>query len=824
MPDMPDPSQPHVTEPSASADPPTGGVLAATGRPASWHGPRLFASPADERRARRASDLVALVLAGLGLAFVIAAESPLPGFVDALIELIAGFPRILVALWQVLADLLVLWAVVIAVATLVRQRWTVGRDLGLAVICVVVVGLLAHRVATGDWEVWNGVLRAAPPPHDPSMRVAVPAAVLLTAAPHLALPARRLGRWSTIAGAIAVTMLGATTPVGAIGGLLAATIAAAMVHLAFGSCGGRPGVGLVRDALAELGVRTTAVGVADRQSAGCFVVDALDEAGDRLVVKVYGRDAYDAALVSTVWRTVWYREPGSPLRFGRLQQVEHEAFLTLFARQEGLITDAVVTAGSTADDDALLVLRRRGVLLAEHLAATDVALVDDLDIVDQLWQVLDRLAAAGLAHGQIDEAHLLVDAQGLGIVDFRGATLAPTETQRRSDQVQTFVTAALLAGIDAAVATAVGALGADGVRAMLPYLQLPALTVAQRRRIRAHELDLDELRATAAASTGSEVPALVALRRITLGSIIRVVLPAIALIVVISGLAGLDLAELVERLRDATWWLIVVGFFVSQLPRLSQSVSTLGAAPIPLPLGPVYALQLSTSYINVAVPSTAARIGLNIRFFQRHGVPPGAAMASGALDSVVGFIVELLFLTVLLVFAQVSLDLEFGDSLDSAWNLLLLAAIVAVVGLVVMFAVGRLRRFVLRWAKQLLSEAGSAVRSLSPRRLLLLFGGNMATEILFSSALGVFVAALGYRVPLPALLIVNITIALFSGLMPIPGGVGVAEAGLTFGLVQAGVPEEAAFAAVLLYRLSTFYLPPLWGYFAFNWLERNKHL
>ena len=40
-----------------------------------------------------------------------------------------------------------------------------------------------------------------------------------------------------------------------------------------------------------------------------------------------------------------------------------------------------------------------------------------------------------------------------------------------------------------------------------------------------------------------------------------------------------------------------------------------------------------------------------------------------------------------------------------------------------------------------------------------------------------------------------------------------AEGGLTFGLVQAGVPEETAFAAVLLYRLSSFYLPPIWGYF-----------
>jgi glycosyltransferase 2 family protein len=34
----------------------------------------------------------------------------------------------------------------------------------------------------------------------------------------------------------------------------------------------------------------------------------------------------------------------------------------------------------------------------------------------------------------------------------------------------------------------------------------------------------------------------------------------------------------------------------------------------------------------------------------------------------------------------------------------------------------------------------------------------------------------------------------------------------------------AAFAAVLLYRLATFYLPPIWGFFALRWLERNKHL
>jgi len=143
----------------------------------------------------------------------------------------------------------------------------------------------------------------------------------------------------------------------------------------------------------------------------------------------------------------------------------------------------------------------------------------------------------------------------------------------------------------------------------------------------------------------------------------------------------------------------------------------------------------------------------------------------------------------------------------------------------IVLAVARLRRFVLHWAKQLLSQAWSALRGLrSPRRLLLLFGGNAANEVLFASALGVFVAAMGYRLSLADLLLVSISVGLFAGLMPIPGGIGVAEAGLTFGLVQAGMPEEAAFAAVILYRLSTFYLPPIWGYFAFNWLQKNQQI
>jgi uncharacterized membrane protein YbhN (UPF0104 family) len=68
------------------------------------------------------------------------------------------------------------------------------------------------------------------------------------------------------------------------------------------------------------------------------------------------------------------------------------------------------------------------------------------------------------------------------------------------------------------------------------------------------------------------------------------------------------------------------------------------------------------------------------------------------------------------------------------------------------------------------------------------------------------------------------SISLLGALVPIPGNIGVAELGLTVGLVSAGMTEEAALAAVLLYRASTFYVPPLWGFVAMRRLQRAQLL
>jgi uncharacterized protein (TIRG00374 family) len=84
--------------------------------------------------------------------------------------------------------------------------------------------------------------------------------------------------------------------------------------------------------------------------------------------------------------------------------------------------------------------------------------------------------------------------------------------------------------------------------------------------------------------------------------------------------------------------------------------------------------------------------------------------------------------------------------------------------------------------------------------------------------------AFGQSVDLVDVVIINEAVALFAGLVPVPGGVGITEGALTAGFIAVGVSEDIAFSAALTYRICTFYLPPIWGYLAFNSLQRDGFL
>jgi uncharacterized membrane protein YbhN (UPF0104 family) len=251
-------------------------------------------------------------------------------------------------------------------------------------------------------------------------------------------------------------------------------------------------------------------------------------------------------------------------------------------------------------------------------------------------------------------------------------------------------------------------------------------------------------------------------------------------------------------------------------------VSIRGAVVTPLPLLPCVVLQSAIKFINLTVPSSAGRIGMSVRFLQRMGASPGEAVAAGAVDDVSETVVQVLIALLTLPFVEVDADaseLELGAP-DGRLVAAIVAALVAVVAVVL--AVPSLRVKVVSTVRNGLSSLWVVART--RRKRLELFGGNLASEVLFALTLGAVCHAYGVDLTLVELLFINTAASAFAGLMPVPGGIGAAEAGLTAGLVALGVEESTAFAVAITHRLCTYYLPPIWGYLSLRWLRRRAYV
>jgi uncharacterized protein (TIRG00374 family) len=102
--------------------------------------------------------------------------------------------------------------------------------------------------------------------------------------------------------------------------------------------------------------------------------------------------------------------------------------------------------------------------------------------------------------------------------------------------------------------------------------------------------------------------------------------------------------------------------------------------------------------------------------------------------------------------------------------------------------------------------------------------GNVWAQLVQAVVLGICLAAFGGSASLAELILVNTFVSLFAGLMPVPGGVGVAEAALAYGLQAIGVDSAVAISTAIAFRLVTFYVPPLWGSLALRWLRKRAYL
>jgi uncharacterized protein (TIRG00374 family) len=378
---------------------------------------------------------------------------------------------------------------------------------------------------------------------------------------------------------------------------------------------------------------------------------------------------------------------------------------------------------------------------------------------------------------------------------------------------------------------------------VLPYLQAAVLDRSTRTAVKNAQWDLSALRDAAAASAGVTPPPLERLRRVSLKSVAFAVVGTALAYWLITRLAGVDFSAIAKELSTAIWWWIAGALLLSPTVQAAYAVGTLGASIKPLRYGPVAMLQYAIQFIAVALPATAARLALDVRFFQRFGVAAAGAISIGLIDSAGGFVVQVALIALISLTALPGLTSPLGGSTSSSSSSTastgpdILVIVLVVIGILLLAAATtwlvpsarrRVTVIVPRARSTIAAQRSSAEDALRvlrrPRNLAQIISGNVGAQLLQAMILGLCLEAFGQTAHLSQLVLVNTLVSLFAGLMPVPGGVGVAEAGYTACLQAIGIPSAVAISTALAYRLATFYLPPLWGSAAMGWLRRHEYV
>jgi uncharacterized membrane protein YbhN (UPF0104 family) len=169
---------------------------------------------------------------------------------------------------------------------------------------------------------------------------------------------------------------------------------------------------------------------------------------------------------------------------------------------------------------------------------------------------------------------------------------------------------------------------------------------------------------------------------------------------------------------------------------------------------------------------------------------------------------------------------DVGFSLPQANVVFIVIAVaVSAAGLVIV-AVPALRRRILPPVLVQIRNAASSIADVltSPMRVLSLTYGSLGVTMSFILTLAAAVAAFGGGVSFPEIGAAYLVAAALGSAAPTPGGLGAVEAALVGALTGYGMASGPAVSAVLTFRLITYWLPALPGWFTFHWMQRRDEV
>ncbi len=721
--------------------------------------------------------------------------------------------ELLLALLQVAAVVL---PVVAAAVLIVQQRW---RRLGFIVLAAITAGVVfllldslvdvsgraSGAVTSGTWVASTRF---------PSLPyVSAAAGAMAAAKPWLS---RSWRRAADLTLGVLVLVLAIAGTAGVPGLLLAVaaglTVGAALLVL-LGAPNRRPAPAAVAMALQAGGVEVLDLSLERAEGGRAQLYLAHRPDHTPIFVKVYAGDSRDADLLYRGYRKLLLRGLGDTWPTASLeQQVEHQAFLSLWARRAHVHCPKVELVTALPDGSMALALEYVDGQRLDALAPDEI---DDA-LLDGVWREVRTLHEGRMAHRALRAANILVADGRPVIIDLGfGQQSAPPRAQA-IDRAELLASSSVLVGADRAVAAAARVIEPASLAASLPFLQPLGLSAATRKQV--SKPLLPELRAHIAEVTGQEPVPLERLVRVRPRTLMTIAALVGAFYLLLPKLA--DVGDSFTAMRSANWGWVAVCVATSLLTYVAGAIGVSGSVRQHLPFVQNLETQFASSFVNRVTPANVGGMALNVRFLQKAGVDPAEAVTGTGLNALAGALIHAVLLVVFFAWAKQGAAKAFKIP-SSSKLLVVIAVVLALAG--VALATRKGRRFFQSHVVSFMKRSWATMTALakSPAKLLALFGGSVGVTLAYIASFAAAVVAFHGPVTFAEMGAVYLGASLIAAASPTPGGLGALEAALVAGLTGVGMAPGPAVAAVLTYRLATYWLPVLPGWILFHVLEHD---
>jgi uncharacterized membrane protein YbhN (UPF0104 family) len=224
--------------------------------------------------------------------------------------------------------------------------------------------------------------------------------------------------------------------------------------------------------------------------------------------------------------------------------------------------------------------------------------------------------------------------------------------------------------------------------------------------------------------------------------------------------------------------------------------------------------QLAGAFLSHFVPFSLGTIGLTSNYYQKLGKESAQATTAATLPTVFGTATTVLMVALVSPLTFKHLGQRFQSESQSYW-------IIVIISLTLLLSL-----LLTSWARkkvyQFIQGIKRGIESIStPSQVTYLLIGSIALTIFSACALFASIEAVHGHVALTDIFTLYVTSSLVSAIAPTPGGIGATEAFLLLGLSSMGVHLPQAAAAILIYRLLSFWLPMLPGGLALRIINRK---